>query len=61
MKKTNNKKLTVKEIAQRCNISEQTYFNWKKNKPELIKLIDMGLDMESLIKKYDTKIILDNS
>ena len=45
-------KETIKDIARRCNISEQTYYNWKKDKPELIKLINMGLDMEKLIKKY---------
>ena len=45
-------KETIKDIASRCNISEQTYYNWKKDKPELIKLINMGLDMEKLIKKY---------
>jgi len=45
-------KITIKEIAKRCNISEQTYYNWKKEKPELIKLISMGLDMEKLLNKY---------
>jgi len=52
MKKDNIHKETIKEIASRCNISEQTYYNWKKDKPELIKLINMGLDMEKLLKKY---------
>ncbi|MBT5490871.1 helix-turn-helix domain-containing protein [bacterium] len=45
-------KITIKDIAKRCNITEQTYYNWKKDKPELIKLIQMGIDMENLIKKY---------
>jgi len=57
----NNEKITIKYIAKRCNITEQTYYNWKKDKPELIKLINMGLDMENFIKKYNDKIILDNS
>ena len=51
MKKDNTQ--TIKEIAKRCNISEQTYYNWKKDKPELIKLINMGLDMEKLLNKYN--------
>jgi len=55
------KQTTIRHIAKRCNISEQTYYNWKKEKPELIKLIEMGLDMENMIKKYSTKIILENS
>ncbi len=45
-------KTTIKEISNRCNITEQTYYNWKKDKPELIKLIQMGLDMEKLLLKY---------
>ncbi len=61
MKNHNEKKITIKEIAKRCNITEQTYFNWKRDKPELIKLINMGLDMETLLNKYDTKIVLDNT
>jgi len=62
MKNTDeNLKITIKYISKRCNISEQTYHNWKKDKPELIKLISMGLDMENMLKKYNTKIILDNN
>ena len=61
MKNHNEQKITIKEIAKRCNITEQTYFNWKRDKPELIKLINMGLDMETLLNKYDTKIVLDNT
>jgi len=52
MKKNNVDTETIKDIASRCNISEQTYYNWKKDKPELIKLISMGLDMEKLLMKY---------
>lgn len=59
-KNTENQNTTIKELSKRLNISEQTYHNWKKDKPELIKLIKMGLDMESLLKKYNNKIILQN-
>ena len=52
MKKNKIDTETIKDIANRCNISEQTYYNWKKDKPELIKLIGMGLDMEKLLNKY---------
>jgi len=52
MKKNDVKTLTVKELVKRLNITEQTYYNWKKSKPELIKLIDMGIEMEKLINKY---------
>lgn len=53
MKQNNPPKETIKEIAKRCNITEQTYYNWKKNKPELIKLINMGLDLEKTLAKYN--------
>lgn len=52
MKKNDVKTLTVKELVKRLNITEQTYYNWKKNKPELIKLINMGIEMEKVINKY---------
>lgn len=55
MNKENYQKTTIRDIAKRCNISEQTFYNWKKDKPELVKLIGMGLDMEKLLDKYDIK------
>lgn len=42
-------KLTRKEKearAKRFNISIATYYNWEKTKPELIKLINLGLEKE---------------
>lgn len=46
-------KLTRKdkeERAQRFNISVSTYYNWEKEKPELIKIIELGLEKEQEIK-----------
>jgi DNA-binding XRE family transcriptional regulator len=45
-------KITIKDLAKRCNISEQTYYNWKKEKPELVKLIELGLEFETIINKH---------
>ena len=42
-------KLTRKdkeERAERFNISVSTYYNWEKVKPELIKIIELGLQKE---------------
>ena len=42
-------KLTRKdkeERAERFNISVSTYYNWEKEKPELIKIIELGLEYE---------------
>ncbi|MCT7642617.1 helix-turn-helix domain-containing protein [Aliarcobacter butzleri] len=55
MNNIDKRTITIKELSKRLNISEQTYHNWKKEKPELIKLINMGLDMEKLLKKYNIK------
>jgi len=40
------KKITQKELAKRINVTEHTLINWKKTKPELIKLINLGLEAE---------------
>ena len=56
MDKKNSSKITIKDIAKRCNITEQTYYNWKKDKPELIKLIEMGIELEKILDKFKTNI-----
>ena len=46
-------KLTRKEKekrAERFNISASTYYNWEKEKPELIKIIELGLQKENEIE-----------
>lgn len=52
MDKNKSSKTTIKDLAKRCNISEQTYYNWKKEKPELVKLIELGLELEIIIEKH---------
>ncbi len=47
-----SKKITNKELAKRFNITEQTYNNWKKSKPELIKIIEFGLEFEEILKSH---------
>jgi len=34
------------ELSNRFNISLPTYYNWEKNKPELIKIVLLGLQKE---------------
>ena len=38
------------ELAERFNISIATYYNWEKNKSELIKIIELGLQKEKEIE-----------
>lgn len=48
-------KIEKEERAKRFNISLATYYNWEKAKPELIKVIELGLEYENL--KEDHEII----
>lgn len=46
-------KLTKKEkqeLSDKFDISISTYYNWEKTKPELIKIIELGLQKENEIK-----------
>lgn len=38
--------MTKKELAQRINVDPKTIKNWETTKPELIKLINLGLEIE---------------
>lgn len=38
-------------LAKRFNTSVGTIYNWEKDKPELIKIIELGLKYENLQKK----------
>lgn len=38
--------MTKKELAERINVDPKTLTNWEKQKPELIKLINLGLAAE---------------
>lgn len=46
MKISKNEK---EERALRFNISLATYYNWEKTKPELIKIIELGIQKEKEI------------
>lgn len=41
-----NKKTEKEERARRFNISLGTYYNWEKTKPDLINIIELGLQKE---------------
>jgi len=55
--------MTKKELAERINIDPKTLKNWETSKPELIKLIYLGLateqhvfDVEQYLKKIQEYI-----
>ncbi len=41
--------MTRSDLAKRLNIDIKTLSNWEKTKPELIKLINLGLSTEKQI------------
>ncbi len=48
--------MTKKELAQRINVDPKTLKNWETSKPELIKLIYLGLATEEHIKDTEEYI-----
>ncbi|AFL68136.1 hypothetical protein [Sulfurospirillum barnesii] len=48
--------MTKKELAERINIDPKTLKNWETSKPELIKLIYLGLATEEHIKETEKYI-----
>jgi transcriptional regulator with XRE-family HTH domain len=45
--------MTKKELAERINVDPKTLKNWETSKPELLKLIYLGLATENHIKQTD--------
>lgn len=45
--------MTKKELAERINVDPKTLKNWETSKPELLKLIYLGLATEKHIKQTD--------
>jgi len=49
--------MTKKELAERINVDPKTLKNWETSKPELIKLIYLGLVAEEQIKRTEEYIV----
>lgn len=45
--------MTKKELAERINVDPKTLKNWETSKPELLKLIYLGLTTEEHIKSTE--------
>lgn len=45
--------MTKKELAERINVDPKTLRNWETSKPELIKLINLGLEVEKYLGNID--------
>jgi len=45
--------MTKKELAERINVDPKTLRNWETSKPELLRLIYLGLATEEHIKETE--------
>jgi transcriptional regulator with XRE-family HTH domain len=45
--------LTREELAELFGVSRQTLNNWEKEKPELVKIINLGLTVEDQITEAE--------
>ena len=48
--------MTKKELAERINVDPKTLKNWETSKPELLKLIHLGLITEQHLLKTEQYI-----
>ncbi len=48
--------MTKKELAERINVDPKTLKNWEVSKPELLKLIYLGLATEKHLKQAEEYI-----
>lgn len=46
----------IDELVKRIDIASSTYYKWKKTKPELIKLLLLGLQKENEIKNNTNEL-----
>ncbi|MDP3465349.1 MAG: hypothetical protein Q8R86_06220 [Sulfuricurvum sp.] len=45
--------MTKEELANELGVSLKTLYNWEKEKPGLVKLINLGLTMEDQIDEAE--------
>ncbi|MCH9814780.1 MAG: helix-turn-helix domain-containing protein [Epsilonproteobacteria bacterium] len=48
--------MTRNELAEKLNVSLRTLSNWEKEKPELVKLINIGLSLDKQIEETENHL-----
>ena len=48
--------LSKRDIAGILNIDTKTLYNWKKNKPELYRIVMLGLKFDELLKQAQNNL-----
>ena len=49
-------KLSKRDIAGILNIDTKTLYNWKKNKPELYRIVMLGFKFDELLKQAQNNL-----
>lgn len=49
-------KMTREELAELLNVSRNTLNNWEKEKPELVRLINLGLAVDEQIEEAERNL-----
>lgn len=53
---TMSKKLTQRDIAGILKVDTKTIYNWRKNKPELYRIIMLGFKFEELLEASEESL-----
>ena len=48
--------LSKRDIAGILNIDTKTLYNWKKNKPELYRIVMLGFKFDELLKQTENNL-----
>lgn len=48
--------LSKRDIAGILNIDTKTLYNWKKNKPELCRIVMLGFKFDELLKQAENNL-----
>ena len=48
--------LSKRDIAGILNIDTKTLYNWKKNKPELYRIVMLGFKFDELLKRAENNL-----
>ncbi|MFC2345418.1 transcriptional regulator [Campylobacter sp.] len=48
--------LSKRDMAEILNIDTKTLYNWKKNKPELYRIVMLGFKFDELLKQAENNL-----
>jgi len=51
-----SKKLSKRDIAGILGVDTKTLYNWKKNKPELYRIVMLGFKFDELLKQAENNL-----